>query len=368
MLLHLPDILNDFLLPPLTQFTRQPTAIDIQLIQFNLYLLDSFCQYKDDNDSGWQLVKTTHESDLPAVLYCSSETFVHCLTFIMNLREQDEKHGVRLQDWEAALNYIDKFTLIILYGQTAVPSQFRTLQQYFETSLTDFGKVALAIIPVYLCPNAICRLGNTAIMVSSNQTQTITSSCSIFPHHRRIKWDIRGRHCRVQCPATNRGLAMLIQGMQTIHWTDWHAVSAPNSMGIQSALTVEASYWERNLERWIRACFTPGILTKCIQRIPQASKSLSPQTLRLFRLLSSLARRTILHRQINVAYHIAIIKTSRLVFMLLIHFTYWTNPRHLFVCRNAVLFRGFVYSTTFETQAKSYRGKGEQQARSVLPV
>ncbi|OAD08802.1 hypothetical protein MUCCIDRAFT_105769 [Mucor lusitanicus CBS 277.49] len=139
MLLHLPDILNDFLLPPLTQFTRQPTAIDIQLIQFNLYLLDSFCQYKDDNDSGWQLVKTTHESDLPAVLYCSSETFVHCLTFIMNLREQDEKHGVRLQDWEAALNYIDKFTLIILYGQTAVPSQFRTLQQYFETSLTDFG-------------------------------------------------------------------------------------------------------------------------------------------------------------------------------------------------------------------------------------
>lgn len=64
----------------------------------------------------------------------------------MDLREQEEKHGVRLQDWEAALNYIDKFTLIILYGLTAVPSQFRTLQQYFETSLTDFGKVTLPII------------------------------------------------------------------------------------------------------------------------------------------------------------------------------------------------------------------------------
>ncbi|CAO3644973.1 unnamed protein product [Mucor fragilis] len=143
MLLHLPEVLNSFLLPPLVQFTQQPTSIDIQLIQFNLYLLDSFCQYKHDNDSGWYHVKTTHvplnESDLPAVLYCSSETFVHCLTFIMDLREQKEKHGVRLQDWEAALNCVDKFTLIILYGRTAVPSQFRTLQQYFETSLTDFG-------------------------------------------------------------------------------------------------------------------------------------------------------------------------------------------------------------------------------------
>ncbi|KAL7331925.1 hypothetical protein PS15p_204048 [Mucor circinelloides] len=143
MLLSLPEILNDFILPPLEKFTRQPTSIDIQRIQLNLYLLDSFCQYKHDSNTGWHHVKTTHtplnESDLPAVLYCSSETFVHCLTFIMDLREQEEKHGVRLQDWEAALNYIDKFTLIILYGLTAVPSQFRTLQQYFETSLTDFG-------------------------------------------------------------------------------------------------------------------------------------------------------------------------------------------------------------------------------------
>ncbi|GAN07005.1 hypothetical protein MAM1_0144c06495 [Mucor ambiguus] len=143
MLLDLPEILNDFVLSPLVQFTLKPTAINIQLIQFNLYLLDSFCQYNHDNDSGWQHVKTTHaplnKSDLPAVLYCSSETFVHCLTFIMDLREQDEKHGVRLQDWDAALNYIDKFTLIILYGLTAVPSQFRALQHYFETSLTDFG-------------------------------------------------------------------------------------------------------------------------------------------------------------------------------------------------------------------------------------
>ncbi|KAL9560133.1 hypothetical protein MBANPS3_000097 [Mucor bainieri] len=143
MLLDLPEVLNDFLLPPLAQFALEPTAINIHLIQLNLYLLDSFCRYKHDNDSGWQQVKSTHtplnQSDLPAVLYCSSETFVHCLTFIMNLREQDEKHGVRLQDWEAALNCIDKFILIILYGLAAVPSQFRTLQQYFETSLTDFG-------------------------------------------------------------------------------------------------------------------------------------------------------------------------------------------------------------------------------------
>lgn len=174
MLLHLPEVLNSFLLPPLVQFTQQPTSIDIQLIQFNLYLLDSFCQYKHDNDSGWYHVKTTHvplnESDLPAVLYCSSETFVHCLTFIMDLREQKEKHGVRLQDWEAALNCVDKFTLIILYGRTAVPSQFRTLQQYFETSLTDFGKAALAKIWGISLTNAICRLENTALMVSFSWT------------------------------------------------------------------------------------------------------------------------------------------------------------------------------------------------------
>lgn len=191
MLLDIPDILNDFVLPPMVQFTQQPTTIDIQLIQFNLYLLDSFCQYKHDNDSGWHHVRTMHtplnESDLPAVLYCSSETLVHCLTFIMDLREQDEKHGVRLQDWEAALNYIDKFTLISIYGLTAAPSRFTTLQQYFETSLTAFRKVAFIIVWGISFTDAVCRLGNAIIMVSLHQTQIIASSCSIFSHHRLIE-------------------------------------------------------------------------------------------------------------------------------------------------------------------------------------
>jgi hypothetical protein len=147
-LLDLASILNHFILPPLVAFTHQPAHVDIQLVQFNLHLLSSFCEYHLNlSPSGWDTVKTTNipmtESDLPAVLYYSPETFVHCLTFIMNLREQDEKYGVRLQDWEATLNYIDKFTLIIKYGITTRPSQFRLLQQYFETSLTDLGKVTL---------------------------------------------------------------------------------------------------------------------------------------------------------------------------------------------------------------------------------
>lgn len=155
ILLDLTEVLNNFILPPLVAFTQKPETSSTELARFSLHLLSSFCQYPPSAlSSGWDTVgrATNNESDLPAILYCSPETFVHCLTFIMNLREQEEVYSVQLEDWESALSCINKLGLIIRGGITALPSQFGTLQQYFETSLDNFGNLALVFfLTICIC-------------------------------------------------------------------------------------------------------------------------------------------------------------------------------------------------------------------------
>ncbi|CEP10917.1 hypothetical protein [Parasitella parasitica] len=169
MLLEIADVLNELILQPLVEFTRHPATLNVQPVQFSLYLLNAFCQdcirLPQSNWDNAQVI--INESNLPAFLHCSSETFVHCLTFIMDLREQNEKHGVRLEDWEVALKCISKLRVIIRYGLDAKPSQFRLSHQYFETSLTDFDWKSqllwypLARTALLRVPNALVRITGT---------------------------------------------------------------------------------------------------------------------------------------------------------------------------------------------------------------
>lgn len=146
LLLNFKDILNHCVLQNLTSFfqhghdTSEKTSKTNQhlvLLRFALYILNSFCESPLADKFNWSnaIIKM---SDLPAILYCSPETYLVCFTELLELRIVHEKKPslLRLQDWESALSFVEKFSDIIQKG-----IHFPLIHQIFCKTLFDYGKL-----------------------------------------------------------------------------------------------------------------------------------------------------------------------------------------------------------------------------------
>lgn len=167
--------MNEFILPNLESFSllheklelnnQEDTSgdatefIETRLLRLSLYILNTFCEFPASNnqkiecDSNTINAAFSNTSDVPAVLYMSPEEFAQHLTIILALRNGNDKHnnthGLRLQDWELVINYLDIFTTVLEYGLTMRPENFVKVFQFFDTILTEYGNF------IYLKGNTI---------------------------------------------------------------------------------------------------------------------------------------------------------------------------------------------------------------------
>lgn len=167
MLLNLKDILNEFILENLKSFSLlhdnlqfdniediSEEAVEFsetRLLRLSLYILNAFCEFPTLNgnkmewNSDTMSIAYSNRSDLPAVLYISPEEFARHLTMILALRNRNDKYlnvyGLRLQDWELVIQYLEVFTTILQYGLIVQPETFVNMFQFFNTLSNEYGSI-----------------------------------------------------------------------------------------------------------------------------------------------------------------------------------------------------------------------------------
>jgi hypothetical protein len=139
--LNLKDVLNRCILPHFKSFFLYRDNEYTVLLRFALFELNSFCE---STTNDWTTIITTM-SDLPAVLYCSPETYLVYLSDIIALRFlHNERQLIKLQDWESTLKIVNSFSVIIEFGlRSSKPDDFPLLNQFFAETLYNYGKELL---------------------------------------------------------------------------------------------------------------------------------------------------------------------------------------------------------------------------------
>lgn len=130
--------MNNLVPGNLISFFENNSDDHVVLLRFALHILNVFCDTSSTED--WRTIMS--KSDLPAFLYCSPETFLLCLTKILNLRLLDGSEQVllKLQDWELALNIIKKISTVVQYVMETCIDHFPLIHQFFKETLLEFGK------------------------------------------------------------------------------------------------------------------------------------------------------------------------------------------------------------------------------------
>jgi hypothetical protein len=156
VLLNLKDVLSEFILQNFRSFSllydnvlpdevpKTAEFSETRLLRLSLYILNAFCEFPTSNtnkvDANTINVAYSNRSDLPALLYVFPEEFVRHLTNILASRNRSDKRlGLRLQDWEMAINYLEVFKAILQYGLIVQPEIFTSVFEFFSTQLNEYG-------------------------------------------------------------------------------------------------------------------------------------------------------------------------------------------------------------------------------------
>lgn len=144
-ILNLKYVLDRCIIPHLRAFwhRRRSKASVVQhtiLLRFAMFMLNAFCESPSANKYDWSTTTLTN-ANFPAILYCAPQIFIYRLTQILDARFYSTSPSLSLQDWESALQFMEKFSKIVLNGLQANATKFSDLQECFS-SRTSFLNIS----------------------------------------------------------------------------------------------------------------------------------------------------------------------------------------------------------------------------------